>query len=130
MGDGETDEPETLGAISLASREGLDNLIWVVNCNLQRLDGPVRGNGQIIQRARSASFAAPAGTCIKVIWGSGWDRASRAKDHDGASSFERNGGQSWTVEYQRYKSSPKMALTSATTSSARTRRTKEMVDRS
>ena len=61
LGDGETDEPESLGAISLAAREKLDNLVWVINCNLQRLDGPVRGNGQIIQELE-ASSAAPAGT--------------------------------------------------------------------
>jgi pyruvate dehydrogenase E1 component len=61
LGDGETDEPETLGAITLASREKLDNLIFVINCNLQRLDGPVRGNGKIIQELEAAS-AAPAGT--------------------------------------------------------------------
>jgi len=61
LGDGETDEPESLGAITLAARERLDNLIFVVNCNLQRLDGPVRGNGSIIQELE-AVFAAPAGT--------------------------------------------------------------------
>jgi len=61
VGDGESDEPETLGALTLASRENLDNLIWVVNCNLQRLDGPVRGNGKIIQELEAA-FAALAGT--------------------------------------------------------------------
>ncbi len=61
VGDGEVDEPETLGSIGLAGRERLDNLIWVVNCNLQRLDGPVRGNGKIIQELESDS-AAPAGT--------------------------------------------------------------------
>ena len=73
LGDGETDEPETLGAISLASREKLDNLIWVINCNLQRLDGPVRGNGQIIQELE-ASFRGTGWNVIKVIWGSGWDK--------------------------------------------------------
>ena len=61
LGDGETDEPESLGALTLASREGLDNLIFIVNCNLQRLDGPVRGNGKIIQELEAA-FRAPAGT--------------------------------------------------------------------
>ncbi len=73
LGDGETDEPETLGAISLAAREKLDNLIWVINCNLQRLDGPVRGNGQIIQELE-ADFRGTGWNVIKVIWGSGWDR--------------------------------------------------------
>src|SRR5207247_579792 len=81
VGDGETDEPETLGAISLAAREKLDNLIWVVNCNLQRLDGPVRGNGQIIQELE-AIFRGAGWNVIKVLWGSDWDPLL-AKDHDG-----------------------------------------------
>ena len=73
LGDGETDEPESLGAISLASREKLDNLIWVINCNLQRLDGPVRGNGKIIQELE-ATFRGTGWNVIKVVWGSGWDK--------------------------------------------------------
>jgi len=72
LGDGETDEPESLGAVTLASRENLDNLIFVVNCNLQRLDGPVRGNGQIIQELESA-FRGARWNVIKVLWGSEWD---------------------------------------------------------
>ncbi len=72
LGDGETDEPETLGAIGLAAREKLDNLIFVVNCNLQRLDGPVRGNGKIIQELE-AQFRGAGWNVIKVIWGSYWD---------------------------------------------------------
>jgi pyruvate dehydrogenase E1 component len=72
VGDGETDEPESLGALTLASREGLDNLIFVVNCNLQRLDGPVRGNGKIIQELEAA-FRGAGWNVIKVIWGSDWD---------------------------------------------------------
>jgi pyruvate dehydrogenase E1 component len=72
LGDGETDEPESLGAITLASREKLDNLIFVVNCNLQRLDGPVRGNGSIIQELE-AIFLGAGWNVIKCIWGSGWD---------------------------------------------------------
>lgn len=72
LGDGETDEPEALGAITLASRENLDNLIFVVNCNLQRLDGPVRGNGKIIQELESV-FSGAGWNVIKVIWGSDWD---------------------------------------------------------
>jgi pyruvate dehydrogenase E1 component len=72
LGDGETDEPETLGAITLASRENLDNLIFVINCNLQRLDGPVRGNGKIIQELEAA-FRGAGWNCIKVLWGSDWD---------------------------------------------------------
>lgn len=81
MGDGEMDEPESLGAISLASRENLDNLIFVVNCNLQRLDGPVRGNGKIIQELE-AVFRGAGWNVIKVIWGSYWDPLL-AKDTDG-----------------------------------------------
>ena len=72
LGDGETDEPESLGAISLAGREKLDNLIWVVNANLQRLDGPVRGNGKIIQELETV-FKGAGWNVIKVIWGSSWD---------------------------------------------------------
>jgi len=72
MGDGEMDEPESLGAISLAAREKLDNLVFVVNCNLQRLDGPVRGNGKIIQELE-ADFRGAGWNVIKVIWGSYWD---------------------------------------------------------
>ena len=72
MGDGEMDEPEATGAISLAAQEGLDNLIYVVNCNLQRLDGPVRGNGKIIQELE-ADFRGAGWNVIKVIWGSYWD---------------------------------------------------------
>jgi pyruvate dehydrogenase E1 component len=81
VGDGETDEPESLGAITLASREQLDNLIWVVNCNLQRLDGPVRGNGKIIQELE-AIFRGAGWHVIKVIWGSDWDPLL-AQDHEG-----------------------------------------------
>jgi pyruvate dehydrogenase E1 component len=72
LGDGETDEPESLGAITLASREKLDNLMFVINCNLQRLDGPVRGNGQIIQELESA-FRGAGWNVIKVLWGTEWD---------------------------------------------------------
>jgi pyruvate dehydrogenase E1 component len=72
VGDGESDEPETLGALTLASREKLDNLVWVVNCNLQRLDGPVRGNGKIIQDLEAA-FRGAGWNVIKVVWGSDWD---------------------------------------------------------
>jgi len=72
IGDGETDEPETLGAISLAAREQLDNLVFVINCNLQRLDGPVRGNGKIIQELEGV-FRGAGWNVIKVIWGEDWD---------------------------------------------------------
>ena len=81
VGDGESDEPETLGAISLAGREKLDNLTWVVNCNLQRLDGPVRGNGKIVQELE-AVFRGAGWNVIKVLWGSYWDPLL-AKDKDG-----------------------------------------------
>ena len=81
LGDGETDEPESLGAISLASREKLDNLIFVINCNLQRLDGPVRGNGKIIQELEGI-FRGAGWNVIKVIWGSYWDQLL-AKDKTG-----------------------------------------------
>ena len=81
MGDGEMDEPESLGAISLASRENLDNLVFVINCNLQRLDGPVRGNGKIIQELE-AVFRGAGWNVLKVVWGSYWDHLL-AKDRDG-----------------------------------------------
>ena len=81
LGDGETDEPEALGAITLASREKLDNLIFVINCNLQRLDGPVRGNGNVIQELEAA-FRGAGWNVIKVIWGSDWDPILD-KDRDG-----------------------------------------------
>src|SRR6187551_2560798 len=81
MGDEEMDEPESMGAISLATRENLDNLIFVINCNLQRLDGPVRGNGKIIQELEAA-FRGAGWNVIKVLWGSGWD-ALLAKDSSG-----------------------------------------------
>ena len=82
LGDGETDEPESLGAIGLAAREGLDNLTFVINCNLQRLDGPVRGNGKIIQELESI-FGGAGWNVIKVVWGREWDELL-AKDTEGA----------------------------------------------
>jgi pyruvate dehydrogenase E1 component len=98
LGDGETDEPETLGGLSLAAREQLDNLIFVVNCNLQRLDGPVRGNGKIIQELE-AVFRGAGWNVIKVIWGSKWDDLL-ARDVDGVLLNTMN----TTVdgEFQRY----------------------------
>jgi pyruvate dehydrogenase E1 component len=81
LGDGETDEPESLGALTVAAREHLDNLIFVVNCNLQRLDGPVRGNAKIIQELEGL-FRGAGWNVIKVVWGSTWD-ALLAQDHDG-----------------------------------------------
>ncbi len=99
VGDGEVDEPETFGGLSIAAREGLDNLIWVVNCNLQRLDGPVRGNSQIITELE-AVFRGHGWNVIKLIWGSGWDDLL-ARDTEGALVNVMN----TTVdgEYQRYK---------------------------
>ncbi|WP_175942558.1 alpha-ketoglutarate dehydrogenase [Burkholderia pyrrocinia] len=82
FGDGEMDEPESLGALSLAAREGLDNLVFVINCNLQRLDGPVRGNGRVIDELE-AQFAGAGWNTIKVLWGSDWDPLF-ARDHAGA----------------------------------------------
>jgi pyruvate dehydrogenase E1 component len=81
MGDGETDEPESLGAISIAGREGLDNLVFVINCNLQRLDGPVRGNGKIIQELEG-NFRGAGWNVVKTIWGSYWDPLL-ARDSEG-----------------------------------------------
>jgi pyruvate dehydrogenase E1 component len=81
VGDGETDEPETMGSLTLGSREHLDNLIFVINCNLQRLDGPVRGNGKIINELEAA-FRGAGWNVIKVIWGSPWDKLL-ARDHSG-----------------------------------------------
>ena len=98
LGDGETDEPETLGAIGLAAREQLDNLIFVINCNLQRLDGPVRGNGKIIQELEGA-FRGAGWNVIKVIWGSDWDPLF-AQDHDDALLHVL--GQCVDGEYQKF----------------------------
>jgi pyruvate dehydrogenase E1 component len=98
IGDGETDEPETLGAITLAAREQLDNLIWVINCNLQRLDGPVRGNGKIIQELE-AVFRGAGWNVIKVIWGDDWDPLL-AKDHDGL--LVQRMGEVVDGQYQKY----------------------------
>jgi len=81
VGDGEMDEPESLAGLSLAAREGLDNLVFVVNCNLQRLDGPVRGNGSIVQELEGL-FAGAGWNVIKLLWGSDWDPLF-ARDHDG-----------------------------------------------
>ena len=99
MGDGESDEPESLGAISLAGREKLDNLIFVVNCNLQRLDGPVRGNGKIIQELEGV-FRGAGWRVIKVIWGSYWDKLF-AKDKDGL--LRQRMEEAVDGEYQNYK---------------------------
>ncbi|WP_296942046.1 pyruvate dehydrogenase (acetyl-transferring), homodimeric type [uncultured Massilia sp.] len=98
-GDGEMDEPESMGAIGMAAREKLDNLVMVVNCNLQRLDGPVRGNGKIIQELE-ADFRGAGWNVVKVIWGPGWD-ALLAKDKDGI--LQRVMMETVDGEYQNYK---------------------------
>ncbi|OLC49635.1 MAG: pyruvate dehydrogenase (acetyl-transferring), homodimeric type, partial [Acidobacteria bacterium 13_1_40CM_65_14] len=98
LGDGETDEPESLGAITLPSREKLDNLIFVINCNLQRLDGPVRGNGQIIQELEAA-FRGAGWNVIKVLWGREWDPLL-AKDRDGL--LVKRMGEIVDGQYQKY----------------------------
>jgi pyruvate dehydrogenase E1 component len=98
VGDGETDEPETLGALTLASREQLDNLTFIVNCNLQRLDGPVRGNGKIIQELEAA-FRGAGWNVIKVIWGSPWDDLL-ARDKSGL--LVQRMGEVVDGEYQKY----------------------------
>jgi pyruvate dehydrogenase E1 component len=98
LGDGECDEPETLGAITLAGREHLDNLIFVINCNLQRLDGPVRGNGKIIQELEGA-FRGAGWNVIKVIWGDNWDQLL-AKDKHGL--LVKRMGEVVDGEYQKY----------------------------
>ena len=100
LGDGETDEPESLGAISMAARENLDNLIFVINCNLQRLDGPVRGNGKIIQELEGV-FRGAGWNVIKVIWGGQWDRLL-AKDKTGL--LLKRMEEVVDGEYQTYKS--------------------------
>ncbi len=98
IGDGETDEPESLGSISLASREKLDNLIWVINCNLQRLDGPVRGNGKIIQELE-AQFRGAGWNVIKVVWGGDWDDLF---EKDNKSILAQRAGEVIDGEYQKY----------------------------
>ncbi len=98
MGDGESDEPESLGALTMASREKLDNLIFVINCNLQRLDGPVRGNGKIIQELEGL-FRGAGWNVIKVIWGNDWDPILE-KDTEGL--LARRMGEVVDGEYQKY----------------------------
>ena len=100
LGDGEMDEPESTGAISLASREKLDNLVFVINCNLQRLDGPVRGNGKVIQELEG-QFRGAGWNVVKVIWGSGWDQLLAA-DTNGA--LLKIMSETVDGEYQDYKS--------------------------
>jgi pyruvate dehydrogenase E1 component len=102
VGDGESDEPETLGALTLASRENLDNLVWVVNCNLQRLDGPVRGNGKIIQELEAA-FRGAGWNVIKLIWGSDWDDLL-ARDTTGL--LVKRMGEVVDGDYQKYSVEP------------------------
>jgi pyruvate dehydrogenase E1 component len=99
LGDGEMDEPESMGALTMPVREGLDNLIFVINCNLQRLDGPVRGNGKIIQELEAA-FLGAGWNVIKVLWGSRWDPLL-ARDHKGL--LRRVMEESVDGEYQNFK---------------------------
>ena len=98
LGDGECDEPESLGALTLASRENLDNLTWVINCNLQRLDGPVRGNGKIIQELEAA-FRGAGWNVIKVIWGAEWDPLL---DKDENGKLVKRMGEVVDGQYQKY----------------------------
>ena len=102
IGDGESDEPEVLGTINIAAREKLDNLVLVVNCNLQRLDGPVRGNGKIIQELERV-FRGADWQVLKVIWGSGWD-ALLSRDHDGV--LQRRMDECLDGDYQMYSVLP------------------------
>ena len=99
-GDGEMDEPESMGAIGMAARENLDNLVFVVNCNLQRLDGPVRGNGKIIQELES-DFRGSGWNVLKVIWGTGWDQLL-ARDKNGL--LKKRMMEAVDGEYQTFKS--------------------------
>ena len=100
LGDGEMDEPESMGALTMPVREKLDNLIFVINCNLQRLDGPVRGNGKIIQELEAA-FLGAGWNVIKVLWGSRWDPLLE-RDHKGL--LKRLMEECVDGEYQNFKS--------------------------
>ncbi len=102
IGDGESDEPETLGSLTLASRENLDNLVWVINCNLQRLDGPVRGNGKVIQELEAA-FLGAGWNVIKVIWGSDWDSLLAA---DKSGLLLKRMDEAVDGDYQKYSVEP------------------------
>ena len=116
LGDGEMDEPESLGAIGLAAREELDNLTFVINCNLQRLDGPVRGNGKVIQELESF-FRGAGWNVIKVIWGREWDAPARRGPRRRAGQPDEHHARTATTRPTR----PRTAPTSASTSSAATR---------
>ena len=99
LGDGETDEPESLGAIGLAAREDLDNLVFVINCNLQRLDGPVRGNGKIIQELEG-TFKGAGWEVLKVVWGRHWDALL---DKDKSGKLKQLMDETLDGEYQNFK---------------------------
>ena len=116
FGDGEMDEPESMSALTLASREKLDNLVWVVNCNLQRLDGPVRGNGRIIDELEKL-FRGAGWNVIKLLWGSDWDGLFAARHH--GRRWRAPSPTPWTARCR--PSPPRTAASTATTSSARTR---------
>jgi pyruvate dehydrogenase E1 component len=102
LGDGETDEPESLGSLSIAAREGLDNLVFVVNCNLQRLDGPVRGNGKIIQELESV-FRGAGWNVVKVIWGPEWDALI---ENDEQGLLRRKMNETVDGQWQKYATAP------------------------
>ena len=102
IGDGESDEPEVLGTINIAARENLDNLILVVNCNLQRLDGPVRGNGKIIQELESV-FRGAHWNVLKVVWGSAWDKLFAL---DSAGVMQKRMDEAVDGDYQMYSVLP------------------------
>ena len=112
LGDGETDEVESLGAIGMAGREKLDNLVFVINCNLQRLDGPVRGNGKIIQELE-AGFSGAGWNVIKVIWGTAWD-AVRARQEGSPQAAHDGTPATASTRPSRPRTAPTYASTSST----------------
>ena len=112
LGDGETDEPESMGAITMPVRERLDNLIFVINCNLQRLDGPVRGNGKIIQELEAA-YQGAGWNVIKVVWGSRWDPLLARDQHGLAAQDEWRSASTASIRRSRPKAAPIRASTSS-----------------
>ena len=118
-GDGEMDEPESLGAISLAGREKLDNLVFVINCNLQRLDGPVRGNGKIIQELEG-DFRGAGWNVIKVVWGSGWDELL-ARDTSGMLRKRMGSASTASIRTSSRRTAPMCAINSSASTPRRRR---------